>query len=451
MCSLQDRLISMEDDFVSALIEGDAAVVAFNQRWERLVDDIDVALQDNNLDDGILALVHVTATRIATLADITADVYTSYNAFTTELVDQIEELMSELTLVDHPHASLDDRSLHVPLETRPVAAPKRRRSPESRASSNPAKRQRVGSLSQNDLNISGQPLHKNMFGVSSLLPSSRHTTPKSTSLGSSPSPDVDRNPLTRKRRLSETDLFGPPDSRKRPHIGPRLHAVSDSFAVPHLPEEPLALGDPVTVADLSALEPLGANDVCNLFENVDAMSSLSELASLDTLLKSILDPNIPSIVLPTSRCNTVCEDNSSGTISTPSPAAAQTYSPAPSSSRGSSTSSSPHLSPATPPMNAGPLDFNLGTLDYAISPPLSADEHFQFVPLLDRFMPYYEAEAPPMSLAAYSQESQGLLSRKLDDTTVSFDFKGKMNVNEPLVESGAEGTNRTPEVRLLCA
>lgn len=97
--SLRPLLLIAEDEFSAALLKGDDAVVAFNERWERLLADID-SVSSKGLDDETSALVHTVATRIATLAEVAIDLYTTSNALTSELMEQLDSSMSTLSLVD---------------------------------------------------------------------------------------------------------------------------------------------------------------------------------------------------------------------------------------------------------------------------------------------------------------------------------------------------------------
>lgn len=97
---LKSRLLSAETDFLSALVEGGDALTTFDERWSQLIEDIDRALSSDELDSETSALAHATASRIATLADISAEVFDSYNTLTSSLMDQLDSMMTELTLED---------------------------------------------------------------------------------------------------------------------------------------------------------------------------------------------------------------------------------------------------------------------------------------------------------------------------------------------------------------
>lgn len=101
MTTFKNRLLTAEQEFLVALGEGDSAVSVFDGRWQRLIAELDVAMDSGTLDDETSALAHTISLRIAILADTSADLVENYNAFTAQLVDQMTGLMSELALHDY--------------------------------------------------------------------------------------------------------------------------------------------------------------------------------------------------------------------------------------------------------------------------------------------------------------------------------------------------------------
>ncbi|KAJ8488500.1 hypothetical protein ONZ51_g3521 [Trametes cubensis] len=194
MSSLRERLISAEDEFYNALIEGDDAVALFNMRWEVLLDDVNASFDAAALDTETITLAHTTALRIATLADTSIELFSSYDRFTTKLVDDLNTLMSELTFDDTPREPMSRVVAEKPLSSMPYTGTV----PEP-----PLLRRRDDDA-----------------GVNPLYPVN-------------PSPDVAAAAVphyrsSRKRRLSESDSTESPRPLKL-HVGPRLHAVSDSY------------------------------------------------------------------------------------------------------------------------------------------------------------------------------------------------------------------------------
>ncbi|TFK94378.1 hypothetical protein K466DRAFT_657746 [Polyporus arcularius HHB13444] len=236
LSSLSSRLLAAENDFVSSLIDGEEAMLAFNQRWERLVEDVDVALESTGLDEELASLMHATAERIATLADISADIYVNYNTFTLHLIDQIDSLMLELAIVD------DDQ---VPR----LAPPAEKVSARSRSHEISRKRRRASSPDSNlgtckRARTTASPTYTRKYPrcpPRSPTPPSDPTSDQQTPKSMPPPHCARQDAVTShsrscKRRLSASDVSGPPVAVKRLRTGPRVHAVSDSFVPMRSPD-----------------------------------------------------------------------------------------------------------------------------------------------------------------------------------------------------------------------
>lgn len=98
MTSLQERLLSIEDEFLTALSDGEDALSTFEQRWEKLQEDLDTAFRLGELDMPLSMLVHSTASRIATLADTSIELLIRKDTITNELVEEVESLMAQIDL-----------------------------------------------------------------------------------------------------------------------------------------------------------------------------------------------------------------------------------------------------------------------------------------------------------------------------------------------------------------
>lgn len=105
MDSIRDRLHSIEDDFLAALVQGDDGMTAFNQRWELLVQDIDSRFDSTGMDSEISGLAHKTAIRLSTLAETSVSLLESCDTFTTQLFNEVDSLMAQLSLEDSPPRS----------------------------------------------------------------------------------------------------------------------------------------------------------------------------------------------------------------------------------------------------------------------------------------------------------------------------------------------------------
>lgn len=143
LLSLKDELRSIEDAFVVALMEGGEALAAFELRWENLTKDIDEAQAQQCLDADTARLAHSTSIRLAALADVSADILTIQEDITSDLVNQLGCLMSELTLVADDSSSSPSTAsiLSRPILPDTTSSRKRRRDPDN-SSRRTRKRQR---------------------------------------------------------------------------------------------------------------------------------------------------------------------------------------------------------------------------------------------------------------------------------------------------------------------
>ncbi|KAI0830486.1 hypothetical protein BC628DRAFT_871305 [Trametes gibbosa] len=236
MLSFKDRLSAVEGEFLVALIKGGDALSAFNDRWEELVFEIDLALEHATLDTETASLAHAVASRCATLAETSVDLFSSYNSLTTELMGELDTLMSDLTIheratrsMSHPVATEEENDrwsrFFPPSPNKPLDTSITSRKRKSRPDCSPPSGTRSPKRKCPPHCASHPTLSLPVLSVDS-APSPR--APNNLSFPSLLSPSITHQ--SRKRRLSDTDMSHAPDRRKRPHIGPRLHAVSDSFA-----------------------------------------------------------------------------------------------------------------------------------------------------------------------------------------------------------------------------
>lgn len=107
MISLKDKLLLAEEDFLSALSGGEKALLAFEDRWQSLMEDVEAAAASQEFDLDTSSLIHTTALRIATLADTSVALFTSYDTLTAELVGELDSMLSELSLSDHTPSRLE--------------------------------------------------------------------------------------------------------------------------------------------------------------------------------------------------------------------------------------------------------------------------------------------------------------------------------------------------------
>lgn len=115
MATLRQRLLSIEDDFLSALSEGGEELVTFELLWDALQQDLDMALHANRLDDETACMAHTVAMRIATLADTSIEILGVKDAITDDLVKEVESLLTQLDFAeDDPAGGARARSASSP-------------------------------------------------------------------------------------------------------------------------------------------------------------------------------------------------------------------------------------------------------------------------------------------------------------------------------------------------
>ncbi|RPD55903.1 hypothetical protein L227DRAFT_296777 [Lentinus tigrinus ALCF2SS1-6] len=373
--SLTQRLLSVEEDFLSALFEGGEAFSAFVKRLETLARDIDSL--SPTTEPAVLDLVHATSMRLAALAGTSVRLFQTCDGFTSELIVEVDSLMAELSIADEPARSSSPESdgtlvgMEAPATRGPH--PKRRREDVAEASAQEplaTKRRRVlpSQSSRSKKHQSYNPPKRAPLPSPSAsdprLPLSPPQLVPSTSSTSTPS---------RKRRLSDAGVITQQSQPyKRLHVGPRVHAVSDSFVPQRTLENTRAVspvpsteGDcsssllPAAIADLPTLDVLSTSvelqkDLTNidLHEGFDLYResypydgtlSLSTPDHLDLFIQSLLDPS-------SSTTSTLPSDHASVRDDTPLlspyiPASPTTPSPA----------STPSC-PSTPLLNSG-LDY----------------------------------------------------------------------------------------------
>ncbi len=103
MPSLTERLLTIEDEFISALGQGEGALIAFNTTWEQLVADVEASVASASVNPETLTLVHSIATRIASFADTSIALYASYEDVNAQLINELDILMSDLSVSPRNH------------------------------------------------------------------------------------------------------------------------------------------------------------------------------------------------------------------------------------------------------------------------------------------------------------------------------------------------------------
>lgn len=99
---IRQRLLQVESDMLSALAEGEAAILAFENNWSTLRQDIATI----DLDDDTRSLAYAVSSRIEVYALTFCDLDLAANSLVSGMMDEVESIMSELTLEDD-HCSSD--------------------------------------------------------------------------------------------------------------------------------------------------------------------------------------------------------------------------------------------------------------------------------------------------------------------------------------------------------
>ncbi|KAI0735002.1 hypothetical protein C8Q76DRAFT_267155 [Earliella scabrosa] len=323
MPSLKARLLLAEEEFLAALTEGGDSICAFETHWEAVVDEVNIAAHANELDDETTSLAHVVATRLAHLAETSADLFASYDTLTEQLVDQLDGLIADLRIDDVVSTQSHSHAPHS--ESMPPLNPKRGRSV---ASSGGKRRRTSEDTSSTRIKRQRMAPRPHAHAVVETIASNAHDTP--TLHRSSPSHPVLNNEDVRpclKRRRSESD--GSMFQVKRRYVGPRLHAVSDSFAAQHIvrvndavqssslpsPDAQTQFLVPPTPLDLQPLTdeslfPGIAESLESYSSNSrNALSDLPDQDDLDRFLSSLLSVPTNPLLPPESCVKSGVEDH----------------------------------------------------------------------------------------------------------------------------------------------
>ncbi|KAL7285447.1 hypothetical protein ACG7TL_000544 [Trametes sanguinea] len=435
--SLKERLLSAEDDFLSALADGSDALFAFTNRWERLVQDVDAAIQANCLDTDVSALAHVTSMRIATLADASDELYATYESCTTQLIDQIQVVMSDLTLLDHPAPPQPpSTTLAIPIPCPTSATRKRRRSssPEYENLDKHSKRSRVST----DYNLPRDECQ-------TIVANHNVQRPLASAPFAAPS---------RKRRFSDSEPTDSMRPQKRRYAGPRLHAVSDSYVASHSAKpriqtaaarfSPIAAHMNESTAKLSletrserppspsspdsthlptSKDATELNVRNGLSGQDDVSVSLPGLDGLDAFLESIFQVQDP-IITPASRLGPTTPRSpshllygspTSEVIVQPSQSSPSSSDSDTGSSPASSMPSSPRSAPTTPSLDAEILKFDLGASQCFPADDWSLGDEFQLDSFIDVIPPLPEVKWPGSPMDSCWIDVSGLISPSLDE------------------------------------
>jgi len=95
---LRARLTVAEETFVSALSKGEVAMEDFSQSWISLVQDLEFALNRNDIDIETLSLASEVATRVNALAAPLLMLHEEAEGVTASLRSDIEDVFAKFSL-----------------------------------------------------------------------------------------------------------------------------------------------------------------------------------------------------------------------------------------------------------------------------------------------------------------------------------------------------------------
>ncbi|TBU34741.1 hypothetical protein BD311DRAFT_746712 [Dichomitus squalens] len=218
MALYKARLLSAEHDFLTSLNKGGDAIADFERRWERLLQDIDSAMEVSGLPSDVPALAHAVAVRIAALADTSAALLVSCDDLTSQFVDEVDSLLSQLSLSHDLVKSIPSPTLHES-DTRPEFEPSRKR--------------RRSRAEESSVDVSVKRYRAATTFTSPPSPSPSQSEAPTISEVASPRTEPTSRTCSRKRKrcLSGADMSPTRAGAKRLCAGPRLHAVSDTYCL----------------------------------------------------------------------------------------------------------------------------------------------------------------------------------------------------------------------------
>ncbi|KAI0375175.1 hypothetical protein BV20DRAFT_960266 [Pilatotrama ljubarskyi] len=337
MAALRRRLLSIEDEFLTALSKGGEALTAFEYLWEQLQGDLDNALTSDDLDDETCCLAHTVATRISTLADTSIEILITKEAITDDLVVEVESILSQFALAEPGELG----SSYTPSK-RSASSPsslKRSHGSDDGMLRRSTKRRRVCS-ERGDTTSRARPgpnldlvavsshsstdrMHISRLESSPAVTSPRDDLPAVSTCGVA---TKEATPSMRKRRRSEADSSSD-GTAKRLCRGPRLHATSNPLSwicpLPSLPppgelsdqadqnsrckkraqcddrmssSSSSNLGLRTTACDLRAATDVDVEPFLPV--SSDAMPSSPSSDALDEFLRELLGPDTSGAALP---------------------------------------------------------------------------------------------------------------------------------------------------------
>lgn len=100
MESIRYRLSKADTDLLHAFTEGPAALDSFDRQFSNLQQDIERLLQSGDVDEDLMELAAVTASRVALYAQALYDISAEARALESDMVGEIESIFMDLTISD---------------------------------------------------------------------------------------------------------------------------------------------------------------------------------------------------------------------------------------------------------------------------------------------------------------------------------------------------------------
>ncbi|TFY69981.1 hypothetical protein EVJ58_g104 [Rhodofomes roseus] len=98
MPSLRDRLLTLQDEFLLAVTDGEAAMQAFDERWHALSEDILASINSSVLDEETISLAQSVSSLIEVYASSFEDLFSVTDTMHADMKTEIEDVFARLTL-----------------------------------------------------------------------------------------------------------------------------------------------------------------------------------------------------------------------------------------------------------------------------------------------------------------------------------------------------------------
>jgi hypothetical protein len=108
---IRERLSQVEENLLQAAALGDSALIAFDERWSTLLEDIQHAIRNNTIGDANKAFARVVALRVSILTEYLLDFQTNVEV----MQDELENVFARIDISDAPNEAGELSTLQIPL------------------------------------------------------------------------------------------------------------------------------------------------------------------------------------------------------------------------------------------------------------------------------------------------------------------------------------------------